>query len=295
MYDIIIIGMGPSGMSASLYAKRSGNKVLLLEENAPGGLLNKVSKIENYLGFKSVSGSDLAYSMFEHIMNNNIDYKIEKVLNVENNNSMIKIVTNKSIYETKGLIIATGRKSKSSGILNEEKFKNHGISYCAICDAPLYKNKKIIVLGSDNVAFEESLYLSKYSSDITIISENEVEANQSLVDEVKNKNIKILSKIKVKEFIGTNNIEGIRLDNNQIINCDGVFIYYGYVISNELINKLDIKVSDGYILVDDKMKTNKEKIYACGDIIKKDIYQVSTAVSEGAIAALSLSKELKNN
>lgn len=294
MYDCVIIGMGAAGMSAAIYAKRSNLKTLILEENMPGGILNKISKIDNYLGFKSISGSDLAYSMFEHVNNENIEYKITKVLNIEDNKEYKVVYTTKGEFKTKGIIICIGRKLKKSGLLNEEKFLGKGISYCAVCDAPLYKNKNVIVLGSNNTAVEEAIYLSDFASNTKIITNKKIE-DLKLIEKLNSKNIEIINGKKVTNFIGEDIITGIELDNNEIINTDGIFIYYGYSSDTSFLKDLDITDERGYIIVNNNMKTKHDYIYACGDIIKKELYQVSTAVSEGAIAAYNLNKEIKED
>ncbi len=148
MYDCIIVGMGCAGMSAGIYAKRAGMNTLMLDETMPGENISKISVIENYLGFKSITGSELAYQMFEHIKNENVPYKITKVIQIKINKDGTKSVfTKDKEYKTKGVIIAGGRKYKKSGLANEDKFIGKGICYCAVCDAPLYKNKGIVVLG----------------------------------------------------------------------------------------------------------------------------------------------------
>ena len=174
MYDCIVIGMGPAGMSAAIYANQAGLNTLILEENAPGGLLNKLKKIDNYLGFKNIDGPSLAYEMFEHVRNLNIKYKIVTVQDIKNENDYKVITTNKGEFKTKGIIIACGRKVKRSGIPNEDKFLNKGISYCAICDGALYKDKDVCVIGSSSLALEESEYLSKICKSVTIISNKEI-------------------------------------------------------------------------------------------------------------------------
>jgi thioredoxin reductase (NADPH) len=293
MYDVIIIGSGPAGMSAGLYAKRSGLNTLILEGMYPGGLLNNVSIVDNYIGIKGISGSDLASLMYEHI--NSIDVKInfEKVLNIEYGD-IIKVTTSKNIYETKGIIIAIGRKAKKSGIPNEDKYIGKGISYCALCDGNLYKNKDIVVLGGGNSAFEESVYLSKIVKSIKIIVRSEIKAEKELITEVNNSNnIEIIKGVTCEEILGDEVVGGIRLNNGDIIKCDGVFIYYGYEAETSFLKNLNITDDKGYILVDQTMRTKLKNIYACGDIIKKDLYQIVTAASEGAIAATSARKDIK--
>ena len=293
MYDVIIIGMGPAGMSAGIYAKRSGLNTLILEGMYPGGLLNKVSIVDNYLGIKNISGADLSLNMFEHIKDVGVNYKIEKVLKIDNSETK-KVTTTKNVYETKSIIFAIGRTPKKSGLPNEEKYIGKGISYCALCDGNLYKNKDIIILGGGNSAFEEAIYLSKIVKSIKVLVRSEIKAEKELRDEVNaQSNIEIITGVTVEEIMGDEVVGGVRLANGDIIKCDGIFIYYGYEAETGYLNNLGITDDKGYILVDSKMRTSKPLIYACGDIIKKDLYQIITAASEGAIAATSARKDIK--
>ncbi len=293
MYDCIIVGMGCAGMSAGIYAKRAGLNTLMLDEVMPGENLTKISVIENYLGFKSITGSELAYQMFEHIKSENVPYKIAKVINIRVNKDGTKTVfTNKGNFDTKGVIIAGGRKFKKSGLTNENKFVGKGISYCAVCDAPLYKDKNIVVLGGGNSAFEEAAYLSRFASSVTIIVRNEIKADLQAREAVNKNNIKVIAGRSVVEFLGDEYISGVKLDDDTVINCEGVFIYFGTVADTSFISELDITDENGYILVDSCMKTKYDGIYACGDVIKKELYQIATAVSDGAVAATCLKREL---
>lgn len=287
MYDCIIIGMGCAGMSAAIYAKNAGMNTLILEASAPGGLLNKIKTIDNYLGFKNISGSDLAYNMFEHVRSLGIQYKIAKVLDIKEVDDYKLITTSKGEYKTRGLIIAGGRKNKRSGISNESEFINKGISYCATCDGALYKNKTVCLLGSDKVAFDEVKYLSNIVNKVYFVTNKDVSFDVS-----EYKNVELINNVKVEKFLGEGSISGILLENGSVIDTDGVFIYYGYSSEVAYLNNLDICDSNGMVLVDSNMKTKCDRVYACGDVIKKELYQVSTAVSEGAIAAINLNKEL---
>lgn len=294
MYDCIIVGMGCAGMSAGIYAKRAGLNTLMLDEIMPGENLAKISVIENYLGFKSITGSELANQMFEHIKSENVPFNIEKVMNITINDDGTKTVfTNKNKYITKGVIIAGGRKFKKSGLTNENKFVGKGISYCAVCDGPLYKNKRIVVLGGGNSAFEEGAYLSKFASEVTIIVRNKIKADLSAREAVNKDNIKIIAGRSVVEFLGNEVISGVKLDDGTVIDCEGVFIYFGTVADTSFIEGLDITDENGYIIVDNCMKTKYDGIYACGDVIKKELYQIATAVSDGAVAATCLKRELE--
>ena len=285
MYDCIKIGMGPAGMSAAIYAIQAGLNTLILEENSPGGLLNKLKQIDNYLGFKNIDGPNLAYEMFEHIRSLDIKYKIATVQDIKNEKDYKVVTTNKGEFKTKGIIIACGRKVKRSGIPNEDKFLNKGVSYCAICDGALYKDKNVCVIGSSKIALEEAEYLSKICSTVTIIANKEINYNEK-------DNIKIINNKKIKEFVGNDYLESIILEDGTKLDTSCAFIYYGYTSSTSFLNKYDLCDEKGYIIVDSNMKTKEDKIYACGDIIKKDLYQISTAISEGAIAATNLNKEI---
>lgn len=295
MFDSIIIGAGPAGMSASVYSARSGLNTLLLDEEMPGGLLNKISIIENYLGFKSITGSDLAINMYDHVKNENVSFKREKVVSIKDMKEYKVVVTTKAEYKTKGVIIGIGRKPRKSGILNEDKFKGKGISYCAICDASLYKGKKLVVLGGGDSAFEEAIYLSNFASSVTIVVRNEIRAIDDLVNDAKSKGISIVLGKEAVDFLGDDVITGVKFNDESVIKCDGVFIYYGYQADTAFMSELDITDDKGYIEVDNSMRTKVPFIYACGDIVKKDVYQIVTAASDGCIAALSLKKDINKS
>jgi len=290
MYDCIIVGMGPAGMSASIYSKRAGAKTLILEGLMPGGLLNKVSIVDNYLGFSGVTGPELSDSMIKSVLNENIEYKIEMVLSLIKNNDVFEITTNKNKYQSKSVVVSIGRKARKSGIINEEKYVGKGISYCAICDGPLFKNKKLVVIGGGNSALEESIYLSNITSDITILVRNKVKAQEQLINKAKELGIKIIENVTINNFYGDETLKGININDNENIDCDGCFIYIGYEANASFLNNFDVFDEKGYVLVDENMETKESGLFACGDIIKKDLYQIITAASEGAIAGYNASK-----
>lgn len=295
MFDTIIIGAGPAGMGAAVYSARSGLNTLLLDESVPGGLLNKISIVENYLGYKSVTGADLAVDMYNHVKHENVTFKLEKVVSIKEDDGYKVVTTTKGEYKTKGVIIAIGRKPRKSGIPNEEMYAGKGISYCAICDAPLYKGKKLIVLGGGDSAFEEAIYLSNFASSVTIVVRNKISASDALVSEVKEKNIEVIIGKEAIDFLGDETIKQVKFNDESTIDCDGVFIYYGYQADTAFMKDLNITDEKGYIEVDNSMRTKEPFIYACGDIIKKDAYQIVTAASDGCIAALSLKKDINKS
>lgn len=295
MFDTIIIGAGPAGMGAAVYSARSGLNTLLLDESVPGGLLNKISIVENYLGYKSVTGADLAVDMYNHVKHENVSFKLEKVVSIKEEDEYKIVTTTKGEYKTKGVIIAIGRKPRKSGIPNEEMYAGKGISYCAICDAPLYKGKKLIVLGGGDSAFEEAIYLSNFASSVTIVVRNKISASDALVSEAKEKNIEVIIGKEAIDFLGDETIKQVKFNDESTIDCDGVFIYYGYQADTAFMKDLNITDEKGYIEVDNSMRTKEPFIYACGDIIKKDVYQIVTAASDGCIAALSLKKDINKS
>lgn len=295
MFDTIIIGAGPAGMGAAVYSARSGLNTLLLDESVPGGLLNKISIVENYLGYKSVTGADLAVDMYNHVKHENVSFKLEKVVSIKEEDEYKIVTTTKGEYKTKGVIIAIGRKPRKSGIPNEEMYAGKGISYCAICDAPLYKGKKIVVLGGGDSAFEEAIYLGNFASSVTIVVRNKISASDALVSEAKEKNIEVIIGKEAIDFLGNETIKQVKFNDESTIDCDGVFIYYGYQADTAFMKDLNITDEKGYIEVDNSMRTKEPFIYACGDIIKKDIYQIVTAASDGCIAALSLKKDINKS
>ncbi len=295
MFDTIIIGAGPAGMAAAVYSARSGLNTLLLDESVPGGLLNKISIVENYLGYKSVTGAELAVDMYNHVKHENVTFKLEKAVSIKEEDGYKVVTTTKGEYKTIGVIIAIGRKPCKSGIPNEEVYAGKGISYCAICDAPLYKDKKLVVLGGGDSAFEEAIYLSNFASSVTIVVRNKISASEALVSEVKEKNIEVIIGKEAVDFLGDETIKQVKFNDESTIDCDGIFIYYGYQADTAFMKDLNITDEKGYIEVDNSMRTKEPFIYACGDIIKKDVYQIVTASSDGCIAALSLKKDINKS
>ena len=291
-YDVVIIGSGIAGMTAAIYLKRGGLNPLIIEENAPGGQLNKINSIENYPGFIKIDGPSLAAELFSQVRNLDIEYLFDKVIKVELNNEKKKIITGGTTIYSKYIIIATGRLSKKL-FDNDDRYIGKGISYCALCDGSLYKNKNVTVVGGANSAMEESLYLSEICNEVTLIVRGEkLKGEEELINKVLTKNnIKCMYNCNVSEYnIENNKLVSITLDNNQIIDTEGLFISIGSVPSAEIFN---VEKEKGFIIVDDNCMTNIENVYACGDVIKKNVYQLTTAASEGTIAANNIIRKNK--
>ncbi len=297
MYDVIVIGMGPAGMSAAIYAKRSGLNVLMLEKETPGGMITKTNVVSNYLGYEPLGGPELATKMFFHTQEQEVPYRMEEVEDIIVEDDKKIVVTTEEAYETKAIIICGGRHPKKSNLENESEFVGKGVSYCAICDAPLYKGKTVAVLGGGNSAFEEGIYLAGFAKKVYILNRSEnVRADEVLQEKAKEKgNIEVLLNTNAKKIVSDNNVvKSIILEDDSKLDADGVFVYVGYEPTTGYLSKLGILTEDNYIEVDSDMRTKIKGIYAAGDIIKKNLYQIVTATSEGAIAATTAKRELKD-
>ena len=283
-FDCVVIGSGIAGMTAAIYLKRSNVNVLLLDNDAPGGLLNKISVIENYPGFNKISGPDLAYKIYEQVTNLGIEIRYGKVLDIKDHiikTDVEEITANK-------VILAIGRKARKLDNTNDIK----NISYCALCDGNLYKDKTVAIVGYSNSAIEEAIYLSDICKKVIIIGRgSHFKGEESLVDKIYNKkNIEVQLNCVIETLNKENNLLSEIITNKDSFKVDGMFVSIGYEPNTSFLNELE--KDNGYIIVDDKMKTNIDYIYACGDIIKKDIYQLTTAVGEATIAAINVKKTI---
>lgn len=291
-YDVIIIGSGIAGMTTAIYLKRGGLNPLIIEENVPGGQLNKVNVIENYPGFIKTDGPTLAKEIYDQVNNLKIEYLFDKVVSVNLNGPEKIIQTLNKKISCKYLVIATGRLSKKL-FNDDDRYAGQGISYCALCDGNLYKGKNVAVVGGGSSALEEALYLSKICQSVTIIHRSEsFSGNQALIDEVlQTKNIKCVYNSNITEYnIENGKLNSVLLDNNNKIDISGLFISIGSVPSAEVF---EVNKDKGFIIVDNECMTNIENVYACGDVIKKNVYQLTTAASEGTIVAYSIIKKNK--
>lgn len=298
-FDCIIIGAGVAGTTASIYLKRWNFNILLLEKNMPGGIISNTSIIENYPGVKKIDGSTFAMNLYEQIKELDINYKYGNASEITQKNNLFIVNTDLGNYQTKSIIIATGRTPRKLNLENEDKLIGNGISYCATCDGLLYKDKEVCVVGGGNSALEESLYLSKICKKITIINRSsKLRADEILIEKVKNTaNIEVMYnsniiKLKEKQNKLTNIIIKKENENKELL-CHGLFIYIGF--EPIIPNVPNLKLNDNYIVVDEKMQTNIDNICACGDIIKKDLYQIITAAGEGATAANTIKNNLNKD
>ena len=295
-YDVVIIGAGPAGMTAAIYLKRAGINPLILEKDAPGGTLNKTHKIENYPGYVDKDGTTLAFRMYSQIEELGIDLKVEAVKSIEKENDIYKIITDNNEYQTKYILIATGKIPRKLDAKDAEKFVGKGISYCATCDGALYKNKAVAVIGGGNSAIEAASYMSNIANHVYIINRSKIlRADEKEKSILENKNVEVIYDAKVTEIIGDEKVEKIKLDNNQELDVSVVFVCIGQESNAGYYQNLKLETDAQGIIVDSNMKTSDDNIYACGDAISKSLYQVVTATSEGAIAASNIIKNMRNS
>lgn len=292
MYDTIVIGAGPAGMTAALYAARSNLKVAILEQGAPGGQMNNTSDIENYPGFELITGPELAMKMFEPLEKLGVEHLYGIVTGIEDKGDSKVVKTADDSYETKTVIIATGSKHRHVGVPGEEVFNSRGVSYCAVCDGAFFRNQDLLVIGGGDSAVEEALFLTRFASSVTIVHRrDELRAQKVLQDRAfKNEKIAFIWDSVVKEIKGDDikvrsvDIEHVKTGEVTTHEFGGVFIYVGLDPVSEFVAELGITDDKGWIVTDDHMKTNRPGIFAVGDVRQKDLRQITTAVGDGAIA-----------
>lgn len=296
-YSFIVIGGGISGMTAAIYLKRAGYDVMILEREIPGGQINRTAEIDNYPGFVTIDGPSLAMNVYQQTQKLNIPMIFEDVLKI-NKEQEIKIMTKQNEYICDRLIIATGRMPRKLELRDEEKYIGHGISYCALCDGAFFKDKTVAVIGSGNSALEEALYLTKLCKKIIMINRSEkFKGSKILYEKLKaSPKVHFLYQTHVVGILGNEEkitgIEVMQEEKKSILQLDGLFVYVGSIPNTSFLKNIDIHLDQGFIVTDQNMHTNIDGIYACGDCVKKEVYQLTTAVGDGATAATTAEKEL---
>lgn len=299
IYDVIIIGGGVAGLSAAVYAARFNLKTVILTERRLG-LLQDSHLVENWIGVISSTGYDLMKKIEEHALNYKVPIIDEKVTGVNKKGENFQIKTDKNSYEGKTVILATGTKVRELGIPGEQEFKNKGVSYCALCDAPIFKNKIVGVVGGSDSAAKESLLLSEYAKQVYIIyRKDEIRAepiNAKRVSE--NKKIVIINNTNVLEIKGGKFVEKVILDRpykgSKELKLDGLFIYAGHVPNTELAKKLGVKLNEkDEIIINISSETNVPGVFAAGDCANREFKQAITGAAEGVSASYSANEYLK--
>jgi len=291
-YDVIIIGAGPAGMTAALYASRANLSVLLLDRGIYGGQMNNTAAIENYPGFKSILGPDLAKDMYESATQFGAEYAYGSVESVEDQGDVKIVKTDSDTFETKALVIGTGSEYRKLGVPGEDTYGGRGVSYCAVCDGAFFRNKHVVVIGGGDSAIEEGSYLTQLADKVTVIHRrDQLRAQQILQDRAfSNDKMDFVWNSNVTEIVGDGKkVTGVKINNNKTgenseLAVDGVFIYVGINPITKPFGNLGITDENGWIETNDHMKTKVPGIFAIGDVRKKDLRQVATAVGEGGTA-----------
>ena len=295
MYDIIIVGAGPAGLTSALYARRAGKKVLVLEAKTYGGQIINTSSIENYPALPNISGFDFATNLYNQVKALDAEIKFETVIRIEEDKA---VVTNKDKYQAKSIILATGAENRKLNLDKEAELVGKGVSYCATCDGNFYKDKIVAVNGGGNTALEDAIYLSNLAKKVYLIHRrDEFRGEQKYLEELKKKdNVEFILNANVIKLNGEDRLESIDIKQNdevKTIDIDGLFIAVGQEPKNEIFANL-INLNNGYIDSIDGVHTNVDGIYVAGDTRVKELRQLTTAVSDGAIAATTAIKEMED-
>lgn len=298
MYDLVIVGGGPAGMTAALYAARANLKVAIVEGFLYGGQMQKTDCIENFPSYDSISGEELSEKMEEQMFTYNVDELfgyVTKIIPKDNYNTLL--LSDDKTVDTKTILIATGAKHKLLNVPGEQELTNKGVSYCALCDATFFKDKELVVVGGGDSALEEALYLTNYATKVTIVHRrDEFRAQLYLQEKVKaNPKIAFALSDEVTSINGTDCVESVTLKSGKTLKTDGVFIYVGQEPSTNFVNDLGITNEAGWINTNAHFQTKIPSIFAAGDCIAKDIRQIVTATGDGANAAQYIYQYLLEN
>ena len=303
LYDVIIIGGGPAGLTAAIYLARAKYRVLVTEKKEFGGQITITSEVVNYPGIMKISGKELTDNMRAQAQNFGAEFKIANVLSLEVNEKIKTVKTDKGDLKAFGILIATGAHPRMIGFDGEERFKGHGVAYCATCDGEFFTGKEIFVVGGGYAAAEESVFLTKYGKHVTIlVREDDFTCAKSVADKAKNNDkITVLTNTEVVIVDGTDTLNYIKYRNNKTgeeteykdDNGFGVFVFAGYEPASDLVKGIVDVDEYGYIITDGNKKTNVDGVYAAGDITEKNLRQVVTATGDGALAATELERYAK--
>lgn len=300
MYDIVIIGAGPAGLTAAIYARRATKKVLVLEAKVYGGQIVNTLDIENYPVEEHISGFDFATKLYNQAKNLGAEIVFEKVTGIEISGEQKKVITDNNVYEARSIIIATGSENRKLGLSNEEQLTGKGVSYCATCDGAFYENKKVAVVGGGNTALEDALYLSDIASKVYLIHRrSEFRGEGATINRLKEKNnVEFILNHNVTKLNSDDKLKSIEVTDidgaTKAIDVDGLFVAVGRMPNNQAFADL-VKLDDaGYIEAGEECHTNIEGVFAAGDNRTKNMRQLVTATSDGAIAAGEAVKYISN-
>ena len=302
-YDLVIIGSGPAGMTAAIYAVRADLSVLMLDRLAPGGKIINTNEIQNYPGVGTVSGAELAIQMFQHTQELSVpfDYKTVKEVRVEEDGTKTVLCEEEdAVYTARAVLLCTGTNSRTLGAPGEDQYIGNGISFCAICDGAACKGKDVVVLGGGNSAVEEAIYLAGLAKSVTLAVRSYLKADPIACDKLRSfENVTVLEGWNASEFCGDGRLRSVRLKNQTTgeekeVDCVQAFEYIGQIPATDCFRGLGVLNAAGYVEADEQMRTKVPGIYAAGDCIVKNLRQVITACADGAIAAQSAAHYIQN-
>ena len=291
MYDIIVIGGGPAGLTAAIYARRANKSVLVIEKSVFGGQITYSPKVENIPGFTSLTGNEFAEKLVDQVISLGGEFEMSSVESVQNGD-VKKVITDSGVFEGKSVIIATGARHRMLGLPNEEKFVGEGISFCAVCDGAFYEGKAVGVVGGGNSALQEAILLSELAKDVYVLQNLDYLTGENALQNqlMQKENVHIITGVLVDSFLGEDVFEGVVIKNKDneetALKLDGLFIAIGLVPQNEPFKDIIELDGYGYAESDEGCSSKSDGIFVAGDCRKKRIRQVATAASDGAVAAL---------
>lgn len=293
-YDVIVVGAGPAGLTAGIYAARSGLRTLILERGAPGGLAAEAPLIENFPGFpEGISGIDLTDKLVKQAREEGVEiHELEEVTGLDLKMKEKRTKTDKAVYTSSALIIASGRRYRKLGVPGERELRGRGVSYCAVCDGAFFRGRRVVVVGGGNCASISAIYLANLASSVILVHRrHELRAEEALVKDLMESKVEILLNKEVERIEGESKVERVVLLDNKIgetdrLDIDGVFIQVGEVPNSQVAEEAGIKMTeDGYIVVDDRQRTSIRGVYAAGDVTVSPVKQIGTAVGQAIVAA----------
>ncbi|GAF65623.1 thioredoxin-disulfide reductase [Alkalihalobacillus trypoxylicola] len=293
IYDVIIAGAGPAGMTAAVYTSRANLSTLMIERGIPGGQMANTEEVENYPGFEHILGPELSNKMFEHAKKFGAEYAYGDIKEIKDEGELKVVHAGSKEYKTRAVIVTTGAEYKKIGVPGEKEYSGRGVSYCAVCDGAFFKNRELVVIGGGDSAVEEAVYLTKFASKVTVIHRrDQLRAQKILQDRAfNNDKVEFIWDHVVNEINGENgkvssvSIESTKTGEVKDFSADGVFIYIGMLPLNQSVQNLGILNDEGYIVTNELMETSVPGIFAAGDVREKNLRQIVTATGDGSIAA----------
>lgn len=295
MYDVIIIGGGCAGLTAALYAARSGLSVLVIEQESVGGQIASAPLVENFPAVRSISGAEFANGLFEQVMELGVDFELERVCRVENG-EVKRVYTEYDLFEARALIIATGAKHRHLGLENEDRLLGHGVSYCAVCDGAFFKGGTAVVVGGGESAAGAVEFLAGLCEKVYLVHRRKLfRFADSLLERLKELvNVEIITDMSVSALIGEDKLEAVTLSDGSRLDTDALFVCVGQVPDNALFGGFAELDEDGYVMADEDCKSSADGVFAAGDCRTKALRQLVTAAADGAVAAQNALNYLRN-